>query len=89
MMGFGYRLYPSYALYQFLLQYRGKTKVLALLQLGSFKPVVHISGKYSAVTNSRAIVLPLCKHPTNTNGIIVYDVSIDPEPLLTLSIEDI
>lgn len=76
-------------LYQFLLQHRGKAKVLELLQLGSFKPVVHISGKYSAATNSLAIVLPLCKHPTNTNGIIVYDLSIDPEPLLTLSIEDI
>ncbi len=76
-------------LFQFLLQYRGKAKVLELLQLGSFKPVVHISGKYTTVKNCLAIVLPICKHPTNNNGIIVYDLSIDPEPLLTLSIEDI
>ena len=76
-------------LFQFLLQHRVKAKVLELLQLGSFKPVVHISGKYAAVKNCLAIVLPVCKHPTNTNGIIVYDLSIDPEPMLSLSIEDI
>ncbi len=76
-------------LFQFLLQHRSKAKVLELLQLGSFKPVVHISGKYTTVKNCLAIVLPLCKHPTNNNGIIVYDLSIDPEPLLTLSVDDI
>ncbi len=76
-------------LYQFLMQHRVKAKVLELLQLGSFKPVVHISGKYTAVNLCLAIVLPICKHPTNTNGIIVYDLSVDPVPMLSLSIEDI
>jgi exodeoxyribonuclease-1 len=76
-------------LFQFLLQHRVKAKVLELLQLGSYKPVVHISGKYAAVNNCMAIVLPICKHPTNTNGVIVYDLSIDPEPMLSLSVEDI
>jgi exodeoxyribonuclease I len=74
-------------LFQFLLQHRFKTKVLELLQLGSFNPVVHISGRYAADKNCMAVVLPVCKHPTNTNGIIVYDLSIDPEPLLFLSVE--
>jgi exodeoxyribonuclease-1 len=76
-------------LFQFLLQNRVKTKVLELLQLGSFKPVVHISGKYAAVNNCLAVILPICKHPTNSNGIIVYDLSIDPEPLLSSSVEGI
>jgi len=76
-------------LYQFLMQHRVKSKVLELLQLGSFKPVVHISGKYTSAKSCLAIVLPVCKHPTNTNGIIVYDLSVDPEPLLSLSIEEI
>lgn len=76
-------------LFQFLLQHRVKAKVLELLQLGSFKPVVHISGKYPTVKNCLAIVLPVCKHPANTNGVIVYDLSIDPEPMLSLSVEDI
>ncbi|TAN66222.1 MAG: exodeoxyribonuclease I [Methylobacter sp.] len=76
-------------LYQFLLQHRVKAEALGLLQFGSFKPVVHVSGKYPAVKNCLAIVLPVCKHPTNTNGMIVYDLSVDPEPMLSLSVAEI
>ncbi|MDP3590102.1 MAG: exodeoxyribonuclease I [Methylobacter sp.] len=76
-------------LYEFLLQHRVKAEALNLLQFGSFKPLVHISGKYPAVKNCLAIVLPVCKHPTNTNGMIVYDLSVDPEPMLSLSAEEI
>lgn len=76
-------------LYSFLLQHRTKTAALDLLQLGSFKPLVHISGKYPALKQCLAIVLPICKHPTNNNGIIVYDLSIDPEPMLSLPASEI
>lgn len=76
-------------LYRFLLQHRVKSEALGLLQLGSFKPVVHISGKYSAAKNCLAIVLAVCKHPSNNNGIVVYDLSVDPEPLFSLSVEEI
>lgn len=76
-------------LYEFLLQHRVKAEALNLLQFGSFKPVVHISGKYPAVKNCLAVVLPVCKHPTNTNGIIVYDLAVDPEPMLSLSVAEI
>jgi exodeoxyribonuclease-1 len=76
-------------LFQFLLENRVKTKVSDLLQLGSFKPVIHISGKYPAAKNCLAVVLPLCKHPTDNNGVIVYDLSINSEPMLTLSATDI
>lgn len=76
-------------LYQFLLQHRVKAEAFNLLQLGSFKPVVHISGKYPSVKNCMAVVLPVCRHPTNTNGVIVYDLSVDPEPMLSLSVDEI
>jgi exodeoxyribonuclease I len=76
-------------LYQFLLDNRLKAEVIKLLDLGSFKPVVHISGKYSALKNNMAIALPVCKHPGNKNGVIVYDLSIDPEPLLNLTVEEV
>ncbi len=76
-------------LYQFLLLHRVKAEALNLLQFGSFKPVVHISGRYPAANYCMAVVLPVCKHPTNTNGVIVYDLSVDPEPMLSLSVEDI
>lgn len=76
-------------LYQFLLQHRIKAEALNLLQFGSFKPVVHVSGKYPASKHCLAVVLPVCKHPTNTNGMIVYDLSIDPGPMLELSVGEI
>jgi len=87
MAGLIKRVQPK--LYDYCLQHRLKAEAAALLQLGSFKPVVHISGKYPVSKNCLAVVLPVCKHPTNTNGIIVYDLSIDPEPMLSLSVEDI
>jgi len=76
-------------LFNFLMQHRLKPKVLELLQLGSDQPVVHVSGKYTVDKNCLAIVLPICKHPTNNNGVIVYDLSIDPEPMLSLSVGEI
>lgn len=76
-------------LFQYLLDHRSKTQVNEVLRLGSFKPLVHISGMYATKNNSLAIILPICQHPTNNNGVIVYDLSIEPEPLLNLTIEDI
>lgn len=76
-------------LYTFLWQNRLKAAALKLLEVGSFKPVVHISGKYPAAENCLAIVLPICKHPTNPNGVIVYNLAIDPEPMLSLSVDDV
>ena len=76
-------------LFDFLWEHRKKDKALALLQVGSFKPVVHISGMYPAKKNCLAIVLPFCLHPTNQNEVVVYDLSIDPQPLLNLTAEEI
>ncbi len=76
-------------LYQFLWQHRSKAKVLALLQLGTFQPLLHISGKYSAQRHCLAIILPLGFHPNNPNAVIVYDLAVDPQPLFELTIEKI
>ena len=76
-------------LFQFLWQNRTKAEAFNLLQFGSYKPVVHVSGRYSNQKDCLAVVLPVCKHPTNANGILVYDLSVDPEPLLSLSVEEI
>ncbi|MCK5871283.1 MAG: exodeoxyribonuclease I [Methylococcales bacterium] len=76
-------------LYDFLFKHRGKHAVNDLLQLGTFKPLVHISGMYPATKGCLAIVLPLCPHPTNKNGVIVYDLSQDPSALLSLNAEQI
>jgi exodeoxyribonuclease I len=76
-------------LYHFILKLRAKAKVLDLLKLGSMQPVLHVSGMYPSIKGCIAVVLPICKHPANPNGVIVYDLAIDPEPLFTLSAEQL
>ena len=76
-------------LYDFFFQHRIKTKALELLQLGAMKPLVHVSGRYPARKHCLAVVLPIVQHPTNANGIIVYDLAVDPAPLLELPAEQI
>ena len=76
-------------LYDFVFQHRGKHQVAELLRLGSMTPVLHVSGKYPAARNCIAMVVALAEHPVNRNEIIVYDLSVDPEPLFDLTPEAI
>lgn len=76
-------------LYDYLFANRHKTAVMAQLQLGSFTPLIHISGRFPARKNCLAVVLPLCRHPHNSNEVIVYDLSANPEVLFDLDAEQI
>lgn len=76
-------------LFNYLSENRYKATALQLLQLGSFTPLVHISGRFAAKNNCLAIIVPICLHPTNNNEVIVYDLSTDPSALLTLDAANI
>ncbi|MFG6158992.1 exodeoxyribonuclease I [Halomonas sp. 1390] len=76
-------------LFDYLLGLRGKRAVSRQLDLPSRKPVLHISRRYPASRGCSALVMPLAEHPTNPNGVIVFDLSMDPTPLLELSPEQI
>jgi len=76
-------------LFQFFLLNRGKHQIKQLLQLGSYTPVVHVSGMYGSEKQYLALVLPVCQHPTNSNGVIVYDLSVNPKEMLNLSAAEI
>ena len=76
-------------LYDYLFKQRGKRQVTEMLNLQAAKPVVHISSMYPSERGCMAVVLPLAKHPKNSNGIIVYDLSCDPGPLLSLDEDEI
>ena len=71
-------------LVQFLFEHRGKQKAAELLALGSFQPVVHASEKFSAEKHCIAVVVALAQDPRSPNGVVAYDLSVDPTPLLTL-----
>ncbi|HFD10962.1 MAG TPA: exodeoxyribonuclease I, partial [Crenotrichaceae bacterium] len=71
-------------LFSYCVQHRTKTSLFPLLNVTDMVPVLHVSGRYPASRSCIALVVPLAAHPANKNGIIVYDLSFDPEPLIEL-----
>jgi len=76
-------------LFNFVFNNRGKREVADLLRFGAMQPVLHVSEKYSAERYCIAVVVALARHPRNPNGIVVYDLSVDPTPLIALSAEEL
>ena len=72
-------------LFDFALNNRKKNKLFKLLNLREQKPVLHVSGMYPLEQGNMAVVVPVAQHPINKNGIIVYDLSVDPKDLINLS----
>ncbi len=76
-------------LYDYAYQNRSKHKVGTMLNMQAQTPVLHISGMYPTEFGNTAIVTPVALHPTNKNGIVVFDLRYDPRLLLDLSAEEI
>ncbi|MGQ9426365.1 exodeoxyribonuclease I [Gilvimarinus sp. F26214L] len=76
-------------LYDYAYRMRLKREVASLIDLRSFKPLLHISSKYPAARGCAALVMPLAPHPVNKNGVIVFDLAADPGLLTDLSAEQI
>jgi exodeoxyribonuclease-1 len=75
--------------FDYVLQNKSKQAVGQQLNVQSKKPVLHVSSKYPAEKGCGAIVLPLARDQLNKNATYVYDLSVDPEPLLTLSADEL
>lgn len=76
-------------LYDFCWRHRGKREAAAQLRLGALQPVLHVSEKYPAEKGCIAVVAALAPHPANHNGVLVYDLGVEPSPLLELEAEAI
>ena len=76
-------------LYGYLFSLRGKKQVLQQLYPLGKSALVHVSSMYPARYGCVAITLPLCVHPTNTNGIICYDLSVSPDVLIAATAEEV
>lgn len=76
-------------LFDYVLSMRQKQKVATALNINAWQPVLHVSARYPAKTGCLSAVVPLAMHPTNKNGIIVYDLRQDPASLLELPAEEI
>ncbi|WP_407295672.1 exodeoxyribonuclease I [Stutzerimonas zhaodongensis] len=66
-------------LYDYLYKLRRKHAVVEQVQL--LRPMVHISGRFSAARHFLSAVLPLAWHPRNRNALIVCDLSAECSPL--------
>lgn len=76
-------------LFDYVYQHRDKRLVDQQLNLQKLKPVLHISSMFPAERGCAAVVVPLARDLVNKNAVYVYDLSVDPEPLLSLPVEQI
>ena len=76
-------------LFDYYFALRRKQRAFDLLDYTHRTPVLHVSSRYPAERGCLAMVVPLAQHPTQPNKIIVYDLSSDPTPLLSLDADDI
>lgn len=76
-------------LYEYCYSLRQKNKVLEQLKLGTFTPLVHISGMFSALQGCCSYILPIAQHPTNNNAVIVLDLNKDLSQLAALTVEQL
>jgi len=76
-------------LYSYLFDMRDKRKVAGHLNALEQQTVLHVSSMYPAKQGCISPVIPLAPHPKNKNGVIVFDLRHDPEPLISLDVDEI
>ena len=76
-------------LYDYIYKLRKKAAVSQQINLRTREAILHASSRYSAERGAIAIVMPLCQHPTNKNGIIVYDLDVHPEEFFTADTDEL
>jgi len=76
-------------LYDYAFKLRDKRCAGAMIDIGGHKPLLHISSRFAGEQGNAALVLPLAIHPSNKNSVIAYNLFVDPEPLLQLSVEEL
>ena len=76
-------------LFEWHFSLRNKRRASEMLDWTNLTPVLHVSQRYPAAQGCLAMVVPLAPHPVNNNGVIVYDLSVDPSDLIELAPEDI
>ncbi len=75
-------------LYNYIYNLRKKTEVSKLINLRSREAILHVSSRYSAERGAIAMVMPICQHPVNKNGFIVYDLDVHPEDFFEADAEE-
>lgn len=75
-------------LYHYIYNMRKKTEVSQQINLRTREAILHVSSRYSAENGAIAMVMPICQHPVNKNGFIVYDLKVHPEEFFAADAEE-
>ena len=65
-------------LYNYVFQLKHKAQVWGQLDLQMRKPVLHVSSMYGRGNGYLSLVGAFSKHPSNNNGVLVFDLRQDP-----------
>lgn len=76
-------------LFDYALALRNKHTVTQRLEVGSQKPLLHISAMFGNANYCASLVLPLMTHPSNRNTVICYDLRYAPDEFLSLDLEQL
>lgn len=76
-------------LFDYVVNNRDKHSARRLLDMETRKPALHVSSKFPASNGCLSPVMPIAAHPSNKNAVIVYDLRVDPAPLLELAPDEI
>ncbi len=76
-------------LFDWALKMRDQHHVMKMLSPAEPKPLLHTSSRIPATRGCTTLVLPLSIYPDRKKSVIVYDLMTDPEPLLSLTAEEI
>lgn len=76
-------------LYDYIYKLRKKTEVSQQINLRTREAFLHVSSRYSADRGAIAMVMPICQHPVNKNGIIVYDLDVHPQAFFSADTDEL
>jgi exodeoxyribonuclease-1 len=76
-------------LYEFIYANRRKDAAFRQVDLRTRDAVLHVSSKYSTERSAIAVVMPICPHPVNRNGVIVYDLNADPSWFIAADADEV
>ena len=75
-------------LYHYVYNMRKKAEVSQQINLRTREAILHVSSRYSAERGAIAMVMPVCQHPVNKNGFIVYDLNVHPQDFFAADAEE-
>ncbi len=76
-------------LFDYFYEHRNKRKLNTLIDIVNMTPLVHVSGMLGRECQYTSWVVPIAWHPTNSNAVIVADLAKSPEPLISLTADQL